>query len=347
MLARLYNAAGVISHTLQDFEKAEYYHRQALKLWQVEDDKGGIARALIDRGFQSWYEVKLAEAFEYAQASLVAARTTNNKKLVGEALILGAASAIELDKLTLARTVLDESMEIWQELGDKPGQLSTLNGYIRLEYLQGQRQKAKLYLEKALRLAAELEDYMGIIGVLVNMLYFSISAADKGKGARLAARVMGAMASWEERVNGRKWAWSLQRLGEFEQQIKEVVGEAVLADEFNIGRTLTMSEMLALGFEIAQLVELEQSSKPIAKSFQKSNHNHLLAVQPFHLTRRELEVLRLVALGRSNQEVAEELVISHRTVEAHLRSIFDKLEVSNRSAAIHFALEYGLVKLGS
>jgi DNA-binding CsgD family transcriptional regulator len=61
------------------------------------------------------------------------------------------------------------------------------------------------------------------------------------------------------------------------------------------------------------------------------------------LTARELEVLRLVAAGRSNREVAEELVISEHTVARHLQNIFTKLGVSSRTAASAFAFEHHLV----
>ena len=61
------------------------------------------------------------------------------------------------------------------------------------------------------------------------------------------------------------------------------------------------------------------------------------------LTGRELEVLRLVAAGRSNRAIAEELVISEHTVARHLQNIFAKLGVSSRTAAGAFAFEHDLV----
>jgi DNA-binding CsgD family transcriptional regulator len=60
------------------------------------------------------------------------------------------------------------------------------------------------------------------------------------------------------------------------------------------------------------------------------------------LTARELEVLRLVAAGKSNREIASALVISERTVARHLQNIFAKLRVSSRGAAGAFAFEHGL-----
>lgn len=55
------------------------------------------------------------------------------------------------------------------------------------------------------------------------------------------------------------------------------------------------------------------------------------------MTSREVDVLHLVADGLSNAEIAERLVLSERTVHAHLRSIFDKLGVNCRTAAVHSA----------
>jgi DNA-binding NarL/FixJ family response regulator len=56
------------------------------------------------------------------------------------------------------------------------------------------------------------------------------------------------------------------------------------------------------------------------------------AEPPADLTPREVEVLQLVAEGLTNAQIAERLIIRRRTVNAHLRSIYSKLDVSNRTA---------------
>ena len=60
------------------------------------------------------------------------------------------------------------------------------------------------------------------------------------------------------------------------------------------------------------------------------------------LTEREIEVLRSVAQGLTDAQVAEQLVISPRTVHSHLNSIYSKLGISSRSAATRYAIEHDL-----
>jgi ATP/maltotriose-dependent transcriptional regulator MalT len=61
------------------------------------------------------------------------------------------------------------------------------------------------------------------------------------------------------------------------------------------------------------------------------------------LTARELQVLRLVAAGRTNKAIAAELVVSERTIDRHVSNIFPKLRVSSRAAATAYAYEHRLV----
>jgi DNA-binding NarL/FixJ family response regulator len=61
------------------------------------------------------------------------------------------------------------------------------------------------------------------------------------------------------------------------------------------------------------------------------------------LTHREIEVLRLVATGRTNRAIADELDISEKTVARHLSNIFTKLDISSRAAATAYAYQHNLI----
>ncbi len=78
-----------------------------------------------------------------------------------------------------------------------------------------------------------------------------------------------------------------------------------------------------------------ETRKPAASDKDREN---------LELSDRELQVLQLVANGNSNKEVAEILVISDKTVKAHLRNIFRKLNVNDRAEAVARAMRKGLVE---
>jgi DNA-binding NarL/FixJ family response regulator len=65
---------------------------------------------------------------------------------------------------------------------------------------------------------------------------------------------------------------------------------------------------------------------------------------PHGLTEREIEVLRLIASGKTNRAIAAELVISQKTVARHVSNIFTKLGLSSRAAATAYAYEHGLTR---
>jgi LuxR family maltose regulon positive regulatory protein len=61
------------------------------------------------------------------------------------------------------------------------------------------------------------------------------------------------------------------------------------------------------------------------------------------LSQRELEVLHLIALGRTNQEIARQLIVAPGTIKAHAASIYRKLDVANRTEAVARARQVGIL----
>jgi DNA-binding CsgD family transcriptional regulator len=107
--------------------------------------------------------------------------------------------------------------------------------------------------------------------------------------------------------------------------------------QYQMSRAVDMVDTLQEG--IAQISRRERSV-----SLQKQGKEALSEYRlDQHLTRREQEVLRLVAEGYTDREVADTLVISHRTVNRHLSNIFVKLDVPGRAAAVAYAIRQGLV----
>jgi DNA-binding CsgD family transcriptional regulator len=154
--------------------------------------------------------------------------------------------------------------------------------------------------------------------------------------AAMAAQVRGAV----ELVDGEAEAAlvSLRRAW----QLWEEIGAP-----YQSGRTRVLigEACAALGDHDAAGLELEAARAGFERLGAVPDLTRLARVrsETHGLTARELEVLRLVAAGRTNRQIAAELVVSEHTVARHLQNIFGKLGVSSRTAATAFAFERHLV----
>ena len=88
---------------------------------------------------------------------------------------------------------------------------------------------------------------------------------------------------------------------------------------------------------------LEQTVDYALQPPPEAPHTEAPPVYPSGLSAREVEILRLVARGMTNAQIAEEVFVSPRTVNAHLRSIYHKIGSSTRAEAARFASEHDLL----
>jgi DNA-binding CsgD family transcriptional regulator len=156
----------------------------------------------------------------------------------------------------------------------------------------------------------------------------------------MAAHVRGAVAEAEGDAQGA--LIELRRALELWQELEAPYEGARV-------RVLIGSACRALGDEDTATLELEAAGEVFAELGAASDVARIdtlvpgaASIEAHGLTKRELEVLRLVAAGKSNRDIAAELVISEHTVARHLQNIFAKLSVSSRTAASAFAFEHDL-----
>jgi DNA-binding CsgD family transcriptional regulator len=108
--------------------------------------------------------------------------------------------------------------------------------------------------------------------------------------------------------------------------------------KFRMQRAANLVETLREGIEQLELQDQSPSHQVIQQRI--THPDYLLDL---HLTKRELDVLRLVAEGHTDREVADILIISPRTVNRHLGNMYIKLDVPGRAAAVAYAIRQGLV----
>jgi DNA-binding NarL/FixJ family response regulator len=117
--------------------------------------------------------------------------------------------------------------------------------------------------------------------------------------------------------------------------------------EASRARVLLSMACRELGDEDAGRLELDAARRMFAElgagDLGRIEAMNRARVDSHGLTAREIEVLRLLAAGRSNKAIAAELVLSERTVHRHVSNIFAKLRVSSRAAATAHAYEHRLL----
>jgi DNA-binding NarL/FixJ family response regulator len=214
----------------------------------------------------------------------------------------------------------EESLRLYRDCGDRWGEASVLHGLGTTALAQKHSLVAWDYFAAGLQAAAALDH-----GVLMVMHLDGLSAASMGQRRfRDGTRMLAAADALRARIGVTRTPGMLETRSASLAQAERALGTRILAEALAEGESLTVATILS------------SLARPIPTR-----------APAMGLTRRELEVLRLVAEGLTNAEVADRLVISVRTVDAHLVSVYGKLGISSRSAATRYAIEQGLVELGT
>ncbi len=122
----------------------------------------------------------------------------------------------------------------------------------------------------------------------------------------------------------------------------DLVYQAIKAGALGyILKDATRDQLLQAVRDVAQGRASLQPSIAV-KLIQEINHPTELVYTADPLTRRELETIRLIARGLSNQEIADKLFVNERTVAKYVSSILDKLQLANRTQAALYALREGI-----
>jgi DNA-binding CsgD family transcriptional regulator len=210
-----------------------------------------------------------------------------------------------------------EGLAIYRELGDTRGIVMCHIGVGLTELMSGNHERAALLLEEALRLLRGVGEKLGIAYALLGL---AGADAARGEPAR-AGRLWGAAEALREEIGVTLSHWDLYGY-DYEGRVSaarnmlgdEVAWESAWAE----GRAMSPDEVIvyALSEEVAPAPE----ERPLAGG----------GTGGMHLTRREREVAALVARGLSTSQIAQELVISERTVDKHVANLLKKLNLHSR-----------------
>jgi ATP/maltotriose-dependent transcriptional regulator MalT len=337
------------------------------------------SRALVEHLGDRW-EHALIEfvagfvAFEQAELTAARARLERSEALfreIGDAwytgLCLSWMGLIELatGDRPAARTLLAKAADAWGSAGARHWRAMTLDDLARITLSLGDAAQAAAIFVQARALARELGDpprlatslairidnllrRSGVQGPVQPLRESLMTLPSIGSAVDIAiclagvaalahpldqperaAQLLGAAQALHDPADVETSSTYRARYEESVAAVRAQLDDETFAKAQRAGRTMPLEDAVELALAVAAAAERAGAGRPVR-------------VYPDGLTPREVEVLALIAAGRSNNEIADTLVLSVRTVERHIANIYRKINAHNRAEAGAYAVRHDL-----
>jgi non-specific serine/threonine protein kinase len=325
-----------------DYAAAARTYNEALAALRDQNDQRAIAMALGELSLALLYLDESDRAEEACQESVAMYhRSGNSQGLAGSltdlAIILHARQ--EYDR---AYALCTEALAIRRALGDRGGCAHTLLILTWVATAQGQLPQAVAACTESLAIRETMGDRKGIAQALEGLARVAHAGGDWSGAVRLLATANRLRAAAGSRPAPTERAEIERVLADLRSCLGERAFVATWAE--NMERPFERILAEARAFHLSDVAEAPEARTPSpTRDAASVNPEKTAQTDNFDLTAREREVLRLVTQGLTYAQMAEQLVISPRTVDTHLRSIYGKLGVTSRSAATRKALENHLI----
>jgi len=256
-----------------------------------------------------------------AEEGLARASETGSTSAEALALALHGEIALAQGETTTARLRIEHSNTLWQQVGNQGMQASTRALLAKVLAVESDLTAARtMYEENLLR-------GLAIVDIAPTVEGLAVVVAQQGE-TTWATRLLAAASALRDSLGVP--LPSVCR-ADYERSLaaaRAQLGEQAFAAAWAEGQSMTWEQALAARGPVKIPPTPPEKSPFIA---------------PSGLTGREVEVLRLLARGLTDAQIAEQLVISPRTVNTHLKAIYGKIQVSSRSAATRYAFEQHLI----
>jgi predicted ATPase/DNA-binding CsgD family transcriptional regulator/transcriptional regulator with XRE-family HTH domain len=229
-----------------------------------------------------------------------------------------------------AETCLEEALGL---LGPGPTIAHTivLGNLAGLVVLRGDTRRAadlrRQVLQSHRQSRARHNEYIELLGASEIAMAAGLPAA--------AARLMGASFGLQERLGAVEQWFNVPFVDEHSEALRNAMGADEFAAAMAAGKTLPLEVAEEEALELLTRIAESDTDDHRAGDGRRSGATH-------GLSPREVEVLRLMADGRSNQQIADDLFLSVRTVGNHVTNILGKLGVASRTSAVSYAIRHGI-----
>lgn len=299
------NGAGNLAWTLGDLDRAETFLNEALELARQLGEEHGQASTLYELSKVASDRKQSAEALRLAEQARAAWQRQHDTWGIAVALNMLGELMRETGDLAQARQLYEHSLRLFIEVDDARGRAIATHNLAILAASRDDLRTAVDLQRSILPLKLELGDREGIVCSLIDLAQLGLRRTERA----LAALLCGAAEAERARIKAILPAHERGVYAATVAAARQAMGDAAFDAAFSTGANMDLAAAVAAAMAPA----LERSAAASAE-----------------LTRRELEVLGLVAAGKSNREIAKELVVSVRTVERHIENIYQKVGATGR-----------------
>jgi predicted ATPase/DNA-binding CsgD family transcriptional regulator len=317
-VAYSFMALGNLAIGRSEPQRVRSWLEEGLGLFRALDNIEGIAWSLFILARFSLIQGEREQASALGKEGLALFRAMGLDEGVGRTLLLLGQVLLQQGETERARLLFEESRHIFKEGGSQHNVAQALVLLTCVAVLQENTSAAHSYWEQGLAILRALHDTSGIITALTALAGIATLPGDP----RWAVHLWGAA----------------ERLREEHALAILPAEQADSEQSMALARTQLGAELFAAAWAEGRQMTPEQAFAARTQGTPATSQGY-----PGELTPCEVEVLRLLALGLTNAQIAEHLVISPRTVNAHLRSIYNKLELTSRTAATRYAIDHDLV----
>jgi predicted ATPase/DNA-binding CsgD family transcriptional regulator len=315
---------GLVSSSQGEYARAYALFEEGLAIQRALGDKRGIAHSLSQLAqvlFVS--QADPARVSPLLEECLEVSREVGYKEGIAAYYCVSGQLALSQGDLVLAHSLAERSVMQYKGMGHRHGTANSLALLGKVLALEGDYAAAQKPFEESLAISCELSERWVAAVCLVEL--GEVVAAQRQLA--WAAQLWGAAEALRDAFGV---PIPLVQRADYERSVSAArvhLGERAFAAAWAQGRSMTPEQALAAN-----------GQKPIPRSTTTASP----PTYPAGLTAREVEVLYLLAGGLTDIQIAEKLILSPRTVHAHISSIYSKLGVTSRSAATRYAIEHHL-----
>jgi ATP/maltotriose-dependent transcriptional regulator MalT len=338
--ARALYAFASLSFYRGDLSRATALAQESLSLFRELDDERNMVLVLHGLGHVALAQHRPADVLDLTAETLPLVRKMEDRWKTAEALFLSAFGYCAHEEYIQARVAVEESLALWRkfEYHHALAHTQQIAGYVA--YKQGRLEAARSYYRESLATAQLEPDYWLMTACLVGL---GEVAAEQGQWTR-AAQLWGAEEALRETITIRR-GYVARLPGErVVARTHAHLGEEAFSAAWLQGPTLPLERVLSVQDRPGMQGQSQHlvNQDPHSTRIPGRDTSTLPPTTFDELTAREVEVLRLIAQGLTNAQIADQLVLSPLTINTYVRAIYRKLGIRSRSAATRYVLEHGL-----